>query len=698
MKRILLTGASGFIGRACVRPLLDRGFEIHSISRVPANVPPGVTAHHGDLLDRQSMRRLVATVAPSHLLHAAWDVSDSGYWTSSGNLVWLSASIDLLEAFVAGGGHRAVGVGTCAEYEWEHIPAPGVSTQNAPLTPYGGAKLALSDAFLAVRGMGVETAWGRVFYPYGPGERATKLLSATINALLDDRDFDCSDGTQIRDFMHVNDVGAALAQLIDSNVTGAVDIGTGQGTPLRSVVEEVIKQLGHGELVHFGALPNRDTEPPTLVANPRRLTEEVCFAPTIDVPEGIADLVTNIRAARCSVTNNADMPALIAAIDAEIAQAAPIYQPSQFWVMLQDRNRSQLEQSAMLRFKRTINNNYFNWLPSDFNDNQVRNLVRSWLGHGGHLPLAAVAGSSARVHWAGVESYNGDSPFVDEQYCWFYAMFVGMLWDFAASHDPIRLCERIEEPILGAPLPVYADGKLLTQDLANSIYEWSRVRQMVHGRALPDRPRVMELGAGYGRLAYVFVKAEPCRYVIVDIAPALAIAQWYLTETMPDLTVFRFRHFDAYEDIASEFEAADICFLSANQLELLPDNVIDITVSISTLHEMRHDQIEHFKRLIADKTRFAIYFKQWSRWRNPLDDIVVQREDYLLDGDWRLILDTPHAVQDAFVELGFVRDYVPAAARGEEPVTADQYGDETPLRDSGDASADVAAELLAPAS
>jgi SAM-dependent methyltransferase len=273
-----------------------------------------------------------------------------------------------------------------------------------------------------------------------------------------------------------------------------------------------------------------------------------------------------------------------------------------------------------------------------------------------------------------------------------------MLWDFAASHDPIRLCERIEEPILGAPLPVYADGKLLTQDLANSIYEWSRVRQMVHGRALPDRPRVMELGAGYGRLAYVFVKAEPCRYVIVDIAPALAIAQWYLTETMPDLTVFRFRHFDAYEDIASEFEAADICFLSANQLELLPDNVIDITVSISTLHEMRHDQIEHFKRLIADKTRFAIYFKQWSRWRNPLDDIVVQREDYLLDGDWRLILDTPHAVQDAFVELGFVRDYVPPAARGEEPVTADQYGDETPLRDSGDASADVAAELLAPAS
>jgi nucleoside-diphosphate-sugar epimerase len=304
MKRILLTGASGFIGRACVRPLLDRGFEIHSISRAPANVPPGVIAHRGDLLDRDSMRRTVETIAPDHLLHAAWDVSHGGYWTSRDNLVWLSASIDLLEAFVSSGGRRAIGVGTCAEYEWEHVPTVGASTQSVPLTPYGAAKLALSNAFLAVRGMGVESVWARVFFPYGPGERATRLLPAAINALLNGRDFDCSDGTQVRDFIHVADVGVALARLADSTVTGAVDIGTGRGSSVRSVLEEVIRQLGHGERIHFGALPNRETEPPTLVANIRRLTEEVHFTPGIEVPEGVADLVANIRGSHCSVAGH----------------------------------------------------------------------------------------------------------------------------------------------------------------------------------------------------------------------------------------------------------------------------------------------------------------------------------------------------------------------------------------------------------
>jgi nucleoside-diphosphate-sugar epimerase len=305
MKRILLTGASGFIGRACVRPLLARGYEIHCISRVPANVPRGVTAHRGDLLDRQSMRGLVATIAPSHLLHSAWDVSHRGYWTSPSNLVWLSASIDLLEAFVAGGGRRAVGVGTCAEYELECASPPGVSTRITPLTPYGATKLALFNAFVAVKGMGLDSAWARIFYPYGPGEGAGRLLSAAVNALLDGRDFDCSDGTQVRDFIHVDDVGAALGQLVDTDVTGAVDVGTGRRTPVRGVLEEVIRQLGHGERIHFGALPIRATEPPTLVADTRRLIGEVCFTPAVDVPNGIADLVAYIRATRESKSGDA---------------------------------------------------------------------------------------------------------------------------------------------------------------------------------------------------------------------------------------------------------------------------------------------------------------------------------------------------------------------------------------------------------
>ena len=88
--------------------------------------------------------------------------------------------------------------------------------------------------------------------------------------------------------------------------------------------------------------------------------------------------------------------------------------------------------------------------------------------------------------------------------------------------------------------------------------------------------------------------------------------------------------------------------------------MIDFTVSISSLHEMRHEQIAHYLDLVARKTRFGVYFKQWRQWTNPSDDIEVGRADFLLPAPWLLVLDEPHAVQDAFCELGFLR-HLPAA-------------------------------------
>ncbi|MFI4980619.1 MAG: NAD-dependent epimerase/dehydratase family protein [Nevskiales bacterium] len=292
---MLLTGASGFIGRACIAPLRARGYDVHTISRGHTELPADVTTHRGDLLDRPSIRQLVADIAPTHLLHAAWDVSHAGYWTSPRNLTWLAASIDLLEVFTSVGGTRAVGVGTCAEYEWNHIPRPGAGVAIVPVTPYGGAKLALCHAFAAAGGLGVETAWGRIFYPYGRGDRPGRLLPLVIAALLEQRRIDCSECLQIRDFMHVDDVGGALAQLLDSRVNGAVDIGTGTGRPIRAIIQEIINQLGHGELVHFGAIPVRATDAPVLVANPQRLTGEVGFTPTVSLAEGVARAIASVR-------------------------------------------------------------------------------------------------------------------------------------------------------------------------------------------------------------------------------------------------------------------------------------------------------------------------------------------------------------------------------------------------------------------
>ena len=112
-KRILLTGARGFIGRACVPALLNRGYDVHAVGQ--GSAPPSAASvryHRCDILDRRAMAELMRAVAPTHLLHCAWNVTHGVYWTAPDNLDWLCASISLLQEFAAVGGKRAVGVGS----------------------------------------------------------------------------------------------------------------------------------------------------------------------------------------------------------------------------------------------------------------------------------------------------------------------------------------------------------------------------------------------------------------------------------------------------------------------------------------------------------------------------------------------------------------------------------------------------------
>src|SRR5262249_7659288 len=149
----------------------------------------------------------------------------------------------------------------------------------------------------------------------------------------------------------------------------------------------------------------------------------------------------------------------------------------------------------------------------------------------------------------------------------FYSFFVGLLWHFVSCHDAVGLHKVLEEPQLGNPLPIRLGHRTISQDLANSLHEWSRVKALSAEVTLPARPRVLEIGAGYGRLAYVFLQAQRCQYVIVDISPALFVASWYLQNVFSDLRIFNYRSFERFQQVRAEFEAADICFLAPHQLE-----------------------------------------------------------------------------------------------------------------------------------
>jgi nucleoside-diphosphate-sugar epimerase len=297
--RVLLTGGSGFIGARAIAPLLATGHEVHALGR-HAGQADGVVWHEADLLDERATAQAVAEIAAERLLHLAWFTEHGRFWTAGENLDWVAASVRLLRAFVAAGGQRAVLAGTCAEYDWAHVGEPcreldgahGPAMPQRPATLYGTCKHAtrlVAEAF--AREAGLSLAWGRVFLLYGPGEDARRLVPDVARKLLAGLEAPASDGAQVRDFMHVDDVAGAFAALLDSAVEGPVNIASGERVSIAEVLALIARAAGRPELLRLGALPRRSGDPDVLVADVARLRDEVCFAPAIALERGIAEAV-----------------------------------------------------------------------------------------------------------------------------------------------------------------------------------------------------------------------------------------------------------------------------------------------------------------------------------------------------------------------------------------------------------------------
>lgn len=299
MKTVLLTGAAGFIGRHCLAPLLGRGYEVHAVSSrpMPADAASPVRWHQVDLLHPEQVRRLFANVRPTHLLHLAWYTTPGKYWTSTRNLDWVRASVTLMQEFGEHGGQRAVMAGSCAEYDWKFGFCSEQFTPCVPASLYGASKHAariLLDAWSGVSG--VSSAWGRLFFLYGPHESEGKLVTSVATGLLRDKPAHCTAGNQVRDYLHVTDAAAAFAALLDTDVAGPVNIASGTPVTVKTLVEKIAGKLGRPELLELGALPDRAGEPIALYADVDRLRQEVGFRPLFDLDSGIEQTLSWVRA------------------------------------------------------------------------------------------------------------------------------------------------------------------------------------------------------------------------------------------------------------------------------------------------------------------------------------------------------------------------------------------------------------------
>lgn len=297
----LVTGATGFIGRWAAAPLLARGYRVIACGarpRAAADLPAelsGAEYLHLDLFDHATVDRALADLRPSHLLHFAWNATPGVYWTALDNYDWVAASLHLARQFQARGGRRLVVAGTCAEYDWNaaglcrEAHSPNVLQAPQPATPYATCKAALERMLDSMaRQTGLSFAWGRIFLQFGPHEPAQRLVPSIILALLAGEPALCSHGRQIRSFLHTQDLGAAFAALLDSDVQGVVNVGSDERISIGDLAGRIGDALGRPDLIRLGARPAPANDPDFLVPDVARLRDEVGWRPTLSLEDGLA--------------------------------------------------------------------------------------------------------------------------------------------------------------------------------------------------------------------------------------------------------------------------------------------------------------------------------------------------------------------------------------------------------------------------
>jgi len=323
----------------------------------------------------------------------------------------------------------------------------------------------------------------------------------------------------------------------------------------------------------------------------------------------------------------------------ELTNSPDLYQPSLFWQSLNSVHVNQLLDSGFDNFKRTVNMRYFNWRTLGIIRHQSQIIINEIM-KGNFSPIIKSRFVTPQQTTKKVKQFNILTALL-------YRLYIASFFDYLITMDRLKILDTVKEPAIGNPFMIKYKGETLSQDLCNSIHEFYSIVNSL--TIIPTR--IGELGAGYGRLAYIFLKMYPtASYCIIDIPPALYIAQKYLAKVFPNENIFFFRRFTSFNTVKRQFNNARIVFLLPHQIELLPKNYFNLTINISSLHEMTRLQIKNYLLQINRLTSGYFYTKQWVKSRTKDNDFITDTE-YPIPTSWKMLYKhKPHPVQKMFFD------------------------------------------------
>lgn len=293
MARVLLTGASGFVGSHVHNSLKERGYEVIGICN--KTTYPGLIPF--DLLNNPYTEDLIKDVKADFLIHTAWYV-EQDYKDSIENLNWLSKSIDLVKYFYKNGGQRAMTLGSCFEYSFNSPCREnnGLGLSEIPNTLYGTTKLALYNTLKKYADVNhLSYVHPRLFYLFGPHESPTRLVPSVARNLLSNQIVECLSPDHIRDFLYVEDAASTLATILGyPAVTETINVGSGKERSIRTVTKFIETYLHKIDKIQYGNV-YKDEDPMVILGDLSKLNSQVMPQFEYTFESGLAKTLDWIR-------------------------------------------------------------------------------------------------------------------------------------------------------------------------------------------------------------------------------------------------------------------------------------------------------------------------------------------------------------------------------------------------------------------
>lgn len=291
--KILLTGASGFIGKALLPALLEEGHRVTILSRVTGaalGVDEEIVAPTQQWPDAISGRSFDICI------HLAWIATPGVYASSTENEILAETTIRLAESLFISGLPHFLNLGTCIEYApGQTTPCIPGETPLAPETLYGRAKdqarRGIEDS--AVRHNAGYT-WARLFYPYGAGEHPNRIPSTFLQKLSQGEAIELATPRSMKDFIAIRDVVSALLRIVENGIPlGDINIGSGQGTSIADLAALCARVIGASpDLITTAQIRNAD--PYAFHLADISALNRLDWKPRVDLREGLSELYKTI--------------------------------------------------------------------------------------------------------------------------------------------------------------------------------------------------------------------------------------------------------------------------------------------------------------------------------------------------------------------------------------------------------------------